>query len=371
MIESHQQTRVVRFCLDSAALTSEQRVLLERHAGTARAVYNWGLAVRNDQEDARRRWLLERSLTESGGDDAAAALRADAAWVKRALTAAPDEIRVRLTGYTLGRAFTIESRTPGSRFAWWSEERHGVNRFAVSSALTALDQAFERYWRDTGGHRTARRSRPRKDGRPPGWPRVKKRGRCDDAFAIFNLGGVGRRPWSVIDAGHRIKIPSLGLLRVHENTRRLRRMIQRGGTPKSARFRRCGTRWYVTVVVSLPGAAVPAPVTTRPQHAAGVVGVDLGVKTLATLSTGETVPNDRLGRAQQRRIRRLQRALARRQGPRRGGTAPSRGWLVAKRDMGRVQHGLAVRRTARMHELTKRLATGFETVAIEDLNVRG
>lgn len=98
-VESEQtQTRVVRFCLDSAALTSEQRVLLERHAGTARAVYNWGLALRNDQEDARRRWLQERSLTEAAGEEAAAALRADPTWVKQALTKAPDEIPIRLTG---------------------------------------------------------------------------------------------------------------------------------------------------------------------------------------------------------------------------------------------------------------------------------
>ncbi len=304
----------------------------------------------------------------------------DAAWRAATIKAAPDELRKPLRSAALGKRFTAEARVADSRFAWWKAEDHGVNRFAVSSSLQALDAAFERYYKNTGGHRGSKRSRPRKDGRPAAWPRFKKRGRATDAFAIFNLVVKGQDPWRIVDGAHRVKVPSLGTLRVHENTRRLRRLIRRGGVPKSARFSRSGGYWYVAIVVAMPepgprmvmspsGAVSPATPDRR-QRDAGVVGVDLGIKTLATLSTGAVVENPRVGRAAARRIGRLQRRLSRQQEPT-AGTPASRGWLATKSELGRVQHKVAMRRRGTIHELTKRLAADHTAVAIEDLNVRG
>ncbi|WP_051027384.1 RNA-guided endonuclease InsQ/TnpB family protein [Cellulosimicrobium cellulans] len=373
--------RVVRVCLDDAALTPDQRTLLDRHAGTARAVWNWGLAARNAQQDALMAHVRAVALEQAASDETAAAeLLDDRDWRTATIKAAPDELRRPLRAATLGRAFTAETRDPDSRFAWWAVERHGVNRFAVSSSLQALDAAFDRYYRDTGGHRSARRARPRKDGRPAAWPRFKKRGRATDAFALFNLVVAGQDPWRVIEGAHRIKVPSLGSLRVHENTKRLRRLIARGGRPTSARFTRTGGRWYMSVVVALPATAAStvlspagaprAAAPTRAQTRAGLVGVDLGIKTLATMSDGTLVANARHGRAAARRLARLQRRAARQQGPRKG-AAPSKGWVATQRTITRLQHDTAARRRGLVYELTKTLAAGYAAVAIEDLNVAG
>ncbi len=230
--------RVVRVCLDDAALTPYQRTLLDRHAGTARAVWNWALAARNAQQDALMAHVRAVAIEQAAGDETAAAtLLDDRTWRTATIKAAPDELRRPLRATTLGRAFTAETRDPDSRFAWWAAERHGVNRFAVSSSLQALDAAFDRYYRDTGGHRSARRARPRKDGRPAAWPRFKKRGRATDAFALFNLVVAGQDPWRVIDGAHRIKVPSLGSLRVHENTKRLRARGEVRPEPRDPRRR--------------------------------------------------------------------------------------------------------------------------------------
>ncbi len=171
----------------------------------------------------------------------------------------------------------------------------------------------------------------------------------------------------MIDKGHRIHVPNLGSLRVHENTRRLRRWIHCGAIPKSARFARRGTGWTVSIVLEVPVQAIPTPVTTRRQCAAGAVGVDVGVHSLVALSTGELIAGDP-ATAFNRRLRRLQRHAARQRGPTQE-QGPSTGWVKTQRQIARLQHVDTLRRRGRLHEVTKRIATGFETIGIEDLAV--
>lgn len=237
----------------------------------------------------------------------------------------------------------------------------------MSSALDSLDAALKRFYDDTNGCRTKPRRKPRRDGRPHGWPRFKRKAAQADSFALFNLVTKGQSPWRPVEGGHRLRLPTIGSVRVHENTRRLRRMIQRGGTVKSARCRAAGSRWYVALVVEMPEQPEPRP--TRHQRTAGVVGVDVGVAHLATLSTGEQIPNPRHARQAAKRVARLQRDLARRRRPR--GQAPSAKYVRTRRRLADAQHMLAVRRAATLHDLTKRLATGWAVVAVEDLNVAG
>ncbi|MER7708851.1 RNA-guided endonuclease TnpB family protein [Kitasatospora sp. NPDC097605] len=68
--------------------------------------------------------------------------------------------------------------------------------------------------------------------------------------------------------------------------------------------------------------------------------------------------------ADARRLTKAQRILARTQ---RGSNRRRRAAL----EVGRIQHQTAERRATGIHQLTKRLATGFATVAVEDLNVTG
>jgi putative transposase len=95
-----------------------------------------------------------------------------------------------------------------------------------------------------------------------------------------------------------------------------------------------------------------------------VVGVDLGVSVLATLSTGEPVEGPKSHARALKRLRRANKALARK----RRGSANAR---KAKRRLGRLHAGIANVRREATHKLTTRLAKTFRTIAIEDLNVRG
>ena len=134
----------------------------------------------------------------------------------------------------------------------------------------------------------------------------------------------------------------------------------------SATVRRHGGRWHVSFTVEVERAErVPA----RP---ASVVGVDVGIKHLAVLSTGELVANPRHLVEAQARMRALGRALSRKTGPdRRIGRQPSKRWERAAARLGRAHARVANLRRDGLHKLTTRLAAEHGTIVVEDLNVTG
>jgi putative transposase len=164
-----------------------------------------------------------------------------------------------------------------------------------------------------------------------------------------------------------VTLPRLGRIKTHESTRKLARRIE-AGTARilSATTRREGGRWFCAFTVEVQRAA------HRPARPDAVVGVDLGVTTLAVLSEGAAEPNPRhLGKALVK-LRSASRTLSRRQGPdRRTGQRPSKRWEAARADVNRVHTQVANLRKDALHKLTTRLATEYGTVVVEDLNVAG
>ncbi|GAA3507651.1 transposase [Streptosporangium album] len=134
---------------------------------------------------------------------------------------------------------------------------------------------------------------------------------------------------------HHVTLPRLGTIRTHESTRKLARHLERGtGRILSAALRLEGGRWFVAFTCEIDrtdqaGRADQADRTERTERAdqadrtgravagpGAVIGVDLGVKDLAVLSTGEVVANPKHHRSALRKLRRLNKRLARRVGPR-------------------------------------------------------
>jgi putative transposase len=123
----------------------------------------------------------------------------------------------------------------------------------------------------------------------------------------------------------------------------------------------------------LPDVELPDPASRTGGRVVGrVVGVDLGISQLATLSTGEQVPNGRRLDGALRRLRRAQRVMARRRGPdRRTRQEPSRRWRKAKARVDRIHTRVANLRRDDIHQLTGRLVRDHDTIVIEDLHVAG
>jgi putative transposase len=115
-------------------------------------------------------------------------------------------------------------------------------------------------------------------------------------------------------------------------------------------------RRYVAVLVQQEHIA---PVNRGP-----VVGVDLGVKTLATLSDGTSEPNPRHLRSSLKKLKRLQLAVTRK-------PKGSRNRKKAVRRLASLHHKIANQRANTLHHLTSRLAKTKSVVVIEDLNIAG
>lgn len=131
-------------------------------------------------------------------------------------------------------------------------------------------------------------------------------------------------------------------------------------------------RYFASLVVEVAGAVTCA---IRPQEGR-CIGIDLGLASLAITSDGEKVPLPKHFDAARKRLRRLQRSLARRDrtctrtNPVTGrGQKGSHRYHRRQLEIARLHAKVADQRTNGLHQLTSRLVRDFDFLAIEDLNV--
>jgi putative transposase len=150
--------------------------------------------------------------------------------------------------------------------------------------------------------------------------------------------------------GNRIYLPKVGWVHVV-----VHRPLQ--GAPKNVTVTKTKSgRYFVSVLCEMA--------TDTRQHGVGVVGVDVGLKDFAVLSTGEKVVHPQYLRTSERQLQRLQRELSRK----RKGSA---NWEKARLRLARKAEQVANQRADFQHKLSYRLARDYHTVRIENLNVAG
>jgi putative transposase len=253
---------------------------------------------------------------------------------------------------TFGCIRLVYNKTLAARTAAWHREQRRVNYTQTSAMLTAwkrtqelaflndvscvplqqalrhLQGAFVSFW----------------EGRAR-YPRFKAKKRHRDAAEYTR-------------SAFRYRNGQLTLAKMTEPlTIRWSRPLPAGAEPSTVTVSRDPAgRWFVSLRVeeSIP----PLPPTS------GQIGLDVGLTSLVTLSTGETIANPRHERRDRRRLARAQRRLARKQ-------QNSANRAKARRKVARVHARIADRRRDHLHKLSTRLVRENQTVVIEDLNVRG
>jgi putative transposase len=98
------------------------------------------------------------------------------------------------------------------------------------------------------------------------------------------------------------------------------------------------------------------------------VGVDLGIESLAVLSTGEKVGNPRWFENEYERLRREQQKLSRKE--KKGPTGPSNNWERQRKRVAKVHQRIQDRRKDFIEKLTTRLVENFDVIVVEDLSVK-
>ncbi len=211
-------------------------------------------------------------------------------------------------------------------FPWMYE----TSKCAPQEALRNLQRAFKNFYRGL------------KSGKKIGFPRFKRRGVRDS----FRLTGT------IKFHDRAIQLPRIGKVRVKEKKKSYcsRRVL-------SATVRRRATKWFVSVTVEED--------ILDPQAVRGApVGVDLGVKTLATLSDGTTYANPRALGRRLRKLRQLSKSLSRKE-------KGSKNREKAKLRLAKMYLRIFNIRQDTLHKLTTYLAKSHSKVVIEDLCVSG
>jgi putative transposase len=341
-----------RFALDPTPL-QEQR--LAQHAGASRFAYNQCLKVVTDAIAARR---IDPSVQVpwSGFD----LINAFNAWKK---------------GEDAGRIFVVAPDGAVSKQVTGLTWRHKVSAQVFEEAAIDLGRALSAYSSAENGTRT---------GRQVGFPRRKRKGRGRDSFRLRNRRQPGGQPIRVGEGHPRsVTLPTIGRVRVHDDTRRLRRLLRprtqvdpvTGEQEVAASARilfativRRGTRWYVALNIRASDLH-PVRRHQRPSEpeVGRFVGVDLGLVAFAVAArsdrfeVGRWHANSPLT-CRLRRLRHYSRALSR-------ARCGSRNRAKAARRVRREYTRIADARRAFLHEVSSQLVKNHAQLAIEDLAV--
>jgi putative transposase len=298
------------FALDP---TPEQSAQIARFFGARRKAFNWTLAqITTDLEHYRE-------TGESGTPP---------------------------TFYSLRKRWNAEKdivcRNTDTGEVWWRE----ISKEVFADGVREASDAYWRWQKSRSG---------KIKGRLVGFPRFKKRGYDRDRFS-FTTGTMR------LEADRRhLTLPVLGTLRTHENTRRIERLIALDRAK------------ILGVTVSRQGERIVAAVrvsVVRPQRADvaqpdSVVGVDVGVRRLATVATVDQVigelANPRALEHRLSELRRLQRQRCRR-------TRGSRQYAETAAKITRLHAEVAHSRHHTIHVFTTNLAKTHGVVVVEGLD---
>ncbi len=271
-------------------LNSKHRILLAKHAGTARHAYNWGLA------------LCQKILKYNREN--------------------PDSKLKFPSAIDLHKLLVSLVKPENT---WYYE----VSKCAPQYALRQLRTAFADFFK-----------KKRINGKPVGFPRFKKKSRHNS----FTLDGSIK----IVDQ-FKIKVPIIGVLKTYE---RLPQSLE----VKNVTISRQAERWFISFRQEIE------PNFTEKKISA--VGVDLGVKNLATTSTGEVIEGAKSYRKLSQKLGRLQRDVSRKE-------LKSNNWYKAQLKVAKLHRKIANLRKDTLHKLTTNLAKNHSQIVIEDLNVSG
>jgi putative transposase len=164
--------------------------------------------------------------------------------------------------------------------------------------------------------------------------------------------GSFRLTGSIVVFADAILLPRLGRLRLKEREYLPMDKVK----VLSATVSEQAGHWYVSLQVEEELAV--------PNNTGPVVGIDLGIKTLATLSDGTVIPNPRHLKRRLKKLKRLQRMVSRRK---KGGKNRKK----AVRKLARLHRQIKNQRRNTLHQITTRLAKTKSVLVIEDLHVSG
>jgi len=134
------------------------------------------------------------------------------------------------------------------------------------------------------------------------------------------------------------------------------RAIPEEANIKHVIIKRYSERWYVFLMIELPNSE------KRIEQTGKQVGIDVGLKTLAALSTGELIENPRWLRESLAKLRKLQRHASRQ-------IKGSNRQKKTYRKIARLHEEISNQRADYLHKISNKLVAENDLIAIENLTL--
>jgi putative transposase len=332
-----------KFCLDP---TVEQHEVLARHAGAARFAFNQCLRTVKTALSARKSNPGIEAVPWTGFD----LINTFNAWKNTEAA---------------GRIFIVDSQgvtdTSVTGLVWRGE----VCQQVFEEAAVDLGKGLKAWSESRSGKRKGKRI---------GFPRFKKKTGSVPSFRLRNKHPKGKPAAIRIGDNNRprsVTLPGVGSIGVHDDTRRLRRMLTRHRAKICfATVSYHSGRWWVSLNVEAtdlhPGHHHPA----RVDNGGGWVGVDRGLSAFLVAATGDGVEVARISEAPKalaaglKHQRRLAKSLSRKK-------KGSHHRKDAATRLGRHHHRVANVRRHFLHQVSGELVKTHDRLVIENLNVAG
>ena len=213
-------------------------------------------------------------------------------------------------------------------FDWYTEVSSRVTRNAIDD----LDNAFKHFFRRVKLKQKA------------GFPQFKKKD-VNDSFAL--------REKAKFDVdGRMLRIEKL------KTKIKMRQKLRFDGQAKQVTISKRAGKYFASILIETQDYN-PKDVERQPT-----VGVDFGIKSLATLSSGVVFCANQKLKANLKKLKKSQQQLSRKQ---KGSNRRAR----AKLKVAKLHFRISNQRQAVLHELSDYLTSHFDQIVIEDLNVKG
>ena len=224
----------------------------------------------------------------------------------------------------------------------WIKEAYSKS---VTQAVNNGQTAFEKFF----NHKSA-------------FPKFKKKGRSDVKMYF-----VRNNPKDCLCERHRIKIPSLGWVRIKEKG--YIPTAKDGYVIKSGHVSIKADRYYVSVLIEIPDNRIAS-------NSGEGIGIDLGLKDFAIVSNGKTYKNINKSaklKKLEKKLNREQRSLSRKyENLKKGGSTQKRNIQKQRLKIQKIHHRIDNIRTDYINKIIAEIVkTKPSYITIEDLNVSG
>lgn len=230
-----------------------------------------------------------------------------------------------------------------------------VDKFALENSLIPVDRAYANFF----------------EGRA-GFPKFASKNKPSGNSYTTSFTNGNIKLYQEGDSFY-VQLPKVGHVKVAMPKKtRITDLIPEGTRITGATVSRAAGRYYVSIHTE---AVVPIKEGISHLNVGDIYGVDMGIKTFADIGSGASeettkVENPKWLKKQARKIRRLQKALARKQYDKTTHTG-SKNWKKAKAKLAKAQRKIADQRKDFQHKLSREIADNCKAFICEDLNIKG